>query len=119
MPRRAKRTYLALIVVGFLCWLVGLVGVAGTTATCPELPGGYEAICREHLRITWFRCVRICTVIEHLRITWFRFVHICTVLGCLLREGCCYSLFMKGDVMKCAYGDCFFQAVAAAHESAI
>lgn len=62
MPRRAKRTYLALVTIGFMCWLVGLVGVAGTTATCPELPGGYESICREHIRITWFRSVRISTV---------------------------------------------------------
>jgi hypothetical protein len=59
LPRTTKRAYGVLIAIGFIAWIVGLVGVSGTTATCPELSNDFDSACRSQLRMAWFRYMRM------------------------------------------------------------
>ncbi|KNC75356.1 hypothetical protein SARC_12117 [Sphaeroforma arctica JP610] len=51
---RTRKLYYSLAIVGFLFWVIGLVGVSGTTSYTSDLLGGYDVLSRNHLRMAWF-----------------------------------------------------------------
>eukprot|EP01134_Creolimax_fragrantissima_P007123 CFRG7123T1 len=54
LSSRTRKAYWGLVIAGLLFWLIGLVGVSGSTSMTSSLTGGYNVLSRNHLRMSWF-----------------------------------------------------------------